>query len=701
MTTTPSFVRTASAVVLACSVLSAQEVQQAVDAIDLGVYDLITKTFTGTLTADSGAAEVLFDNTTLASAGYDTLVVDEVDLGWLATPLDITEPTIITSLTFGYITRAFSTTSFTFNLHTDADEGVPGTSRAFIFENMPASDGEDPIAYKFTINLADPESDAAPENDPLLITNGMLGVSMQVDDFLTGPAWADVTAEENPFSPGIDVYDVDTQYLFTRQFDEEEIPSPILGVSGTAQRLVVSERVPVLIERGRDLEASLIDEPDIRVRFEGLEDERMTVLVRRVKGSLLRPLVDIVDLATDEVIGTAGKGGGKARTRLTLPRTGLYELRITSADGAAGTFTASLRGRPPRAARRPTEPEAPIDGEPPKVVFPGRGAGLLSATIEPSEETTLALLPPVLRTDIGDLDLSAYMTQIGNEFEITDFPLPAVGGYQLFGGAVVDDPELMFEQVPQKIKARIRFEKFKKANRKTVALEDRDLVGHWVRSDFVTEENVSRYTFDLDRLSGRSQLVVVDGEAVTTYRIGEWRIKPSVSGLPGARVLEIDVDEVEIVTNTFTSVTDGAFEVLEYFHPDGDPDRIQFVDSGIVWRRPTTELPPVTSMSDPGVTVSDGEFGVPSGLPVFTIECPPEARWFEIYRTESPGDRPSAPRDVVQATCTGASTSTRRYIDYDADPGVTYRYWVRVLDAEGRRGPTSEPLDVAPEVEED
>ncbi len=699
MTTTACLARTLSAFALACVSLSAQQTFKTAEVIDLGVYDMATKSFTGQTLSDTDPAEVLLDNTALAGLGYDGLLTDELELSWLVTPLDISEATAITSLTFGYNTRAFNTTSFTFNLHTGAGAGEPGTSRAFFFDGMPASDGENPIAYSFSIVLADPTSDDVSEGDPLVITDGNIGLSMQVDNFLTGPTWADVTAEENPFAPGVDVYDVDTQYLFTREF-EDNVPSPILGLNGTTQRITGGDRVPVMIELGRDLDAAIVDEPELRVRFEGLEDERMTVLVRRQKGSPLRPLVDIVDLATDEVIGTAGNGGGKARTRITLPRTGLFELRITSADGAAGAFTASVRGKPPRAARKPVEPETLVDGEPPKVVFPARGAGLLSATIEPSEETTLALLEPVLRSDLGDLDLSDVLTQIGNAFEITDFPLPAVGGYQLFGGAVVDDPELMFEQVPQKIKAKIRFAKIKKSDRKMVSVEDRDLVGQWERSDFVTKENSARYTFDLDRRSGRSKFVVVDGTAVTTYRIGEWRIKPSFTSLPGARTLELDVDEIETITGAFTSVTDGGFEVREYFHPDNDPDRIQFVDSGIVWRRPTLNLPPASSLSDGGVTVTDGEFGVPSGLPVFTIECPPGARWFEIYRVEAPGDRPSAPRDVVEATCTGASMSTRRYIDYDGDPGVTYRYWVRVLDADGRRGPTSEPLDVTTEGED-
>ena len=150
----------------------------------------------------------------------------------------------------------------------------------------------------------------------------------------------------------------------------------------------------------------------------------------------------------------------------------------------------------------------------------------------------------------------------------------------------------------------------------------------------------------------------------------------------------------------FTSQSKGGSEVLEYFHPDGDPNRIEFVGSTVVWRRATTDLPPVSELSDEGLTVYDGEFGVPSDLPVFTLTCPDGAAWFEVFRAEGGGDRPGAPRDVVEARCTGGTSDTLRYIDFDADPGVTYRYWVAVLDDEGRRGPFSAPVEVTAPSEE-
>lgn len=674
------------------------EVGTVAEIIDLGIYDPVSGTFEAPSPGDDDtSATLLFDNGVASSDFYTIPFADEVHLARVVDPVELSGATSVSQIVFGYGSSAFGTTDFTLNFHVGVGpDGEGGTSWPFEFTDMPGGDETgNPLGYVMAIDLTDLASDDDVEGGAIVVTDGRFGLSMQTPNQQTGPLWADVTAETNPFDPDIDVYDVDTSYEYSFTF-EDFTPSPVLQVSGAPLRVTEGDRVPPTASRGRDVLGSITDpEEERRVRFEGIEGERMTVQVRRQKGSGLRPLVEIVDVASGEVVDTAGKGGGNARTRFEVPRTSLYEMRITSSDGVPGSFVARVRSRPPRVARRPEEPSAPNPAEPPKVVFPGRGVGRLSATIEPAESTEKALTPPFLRTDAGDYDFGDSLAQIGNEFEIEDFELPTLGGYQLIGGDVFSG-----DQVAQTIKARVRFAKQKKSERFTAATDDLDLVGHWLREDFVTVENSSRYVFDLDRSNGRSRLVVVDGGAITTKSIDEWRVFPSFSGLPGARFVELEVGEILTESGAFTSTSKGGFEVLEYFHPDGDPNRIQFVESGVVWRRATTGLPPVSELSAEGLTVFDGDFGVASDLPVFTMTCPEGAAWFEVFRAEGGGARPSAPRDVVEARCTGGDANVRRYIDFDAEAGVTYRYWVAVLDAEGRRGPISAPVDVAVPSEE-
>lgn len=672
------------------------------NAVDLGTFDWATQTFLAdTLDpGDEGTTETaILSNTGSNIAGYVMGTNVEADFFYLKTPLDTAGSDALTSFSVGYVTRTFGTTTFTIRLHTGAvGAGDLGASRNFTFVDFPGSDdGTSPTAYTFDVLLRDPSGagDDVPSYDALVLEDGPFAMSFVAGNTSTGPLWVDQSLGASAFDPEVEVYGLDAGFVIEYAFvdDEGEITlnaSPYLELRTTPLRLEEGETLPPTIARGRDFRGVLDAGGEQLLRFEGLQDESVTLLVRRESGTLT-PTVAVVEQATGAIVASDGSGKPRARIKTKLPSTGIYEVRIAGLDDTAGSYQVRVRNRPPRAARRPVSPTTMTMGVEPVAVFPARGLGTLDVRIKTKGDTDTNLSPPRVVGDVGELDISAYLTQDGGDFEIDDLPLPALGGYQIFGS---DLSEVEEEGVTQKVRARVRFPKFKKSDTKTIAQADLDIVGDWVREDFVTDGNSSRFTFDLDRQSGRSKLEVRDGPAVTTYWIDDWTVTPIESEFPGAHTVEYVVTEVETTGADFSAFLGQGTFVEAYFHPDDDPNRIEFFAGGIGWRRATDLLPAPPELSDAMLSESASEFGLPAGLPSFVIDCTDESKWFEIYRAEAGGTRPSRPLDVIEARCTG-DEGTLRYFDFSADGATSYRYWARTLDADGRRSGVSAPVDVS------
>ncbi len=664
----------------------------------LGTYDWATKTFLpDTLGDDDTDEAVIFSNTSGDIAGYSLGSVGLADVFRLDGNLDTAGSEALTSFSVGYISASSGTVTFTIRLHTGATgNGELGATRNFTFKGFPGGvvggmGNLNAAAYSFDVLLSDPSTagDDAPRGDPVVLENGPFAMSFQPFDINTGPLWIVATGEDNPFGLDTEAYLLDKSFLGPFVFDNGAEPSPYLELRGTSLRLVEGATLAPTIARGRDFKGPIDVGEEQSVRFEGLEGERATVLVRREAGAL-KPTIAVIEQATGAVIGSAGTGGARARAKVKLPSTGIYEVRVSGLEGTAGLFSARLRNKPPREARKPVAPETLTKGQDPVAVFPARAGSTLDVTVKTKGDTASNLIPPTLLGDLGEVDVSDYLTQIGNNYEINDLPIPALGGYRLFAS----DLSEVEEGITQSVKSRVRFPKFKKSDTKTIAGAGADLVGDWVRDDFITSQNSSRFTFDLDRASGRSKLVVRDGPAVTTYRISEWSVTPITSVLPDAHTVQYTIEKVEEVGASFTAPSGLGVNVEAYFHPDGDPNRIQFFAGNIGWRRATDDQPAPPTVSDPELSTFDGEFGFPGGLPTFVINCTSEAKWYEIYRATEMGPRPSRPLDIVEASCTEAG-GTLRYFDFSAETGVSYRYWVRTIAEEGRRGAASEPVTVA------
>ena len=87
---------------------------------DLGTFDWATREFVGGTATDSDGTEtVLFDNTAGDLTGYVLGTTFDVDVTFLATPLDTAGNSAITAFRVGYVTQNPDPT-FTIRLHSGA-----------------------------------------------------------------------------------------------------------------------------------------------------------------------------------------------------------------------------------------------------------------------------------------------------------------------------------------------------------------------------------------------------------------------------------------------------------------------------------------------------------------------------------------------------------------------------------------------------
>lgn len=666
--------------------------------IDLGTYDWATKTFLEESPLDEGTTETaILSNVSGDVTGYTVGTNIEADFFYLDSPLETGGSDALTSFRVGYVTRTFGTTTFTIRLHTEAlGAGDLGASRNFTFVDFPGSDsGTDPTAYVFDVLLSDPSEtgDDIASTDPIVLEDGAFAVSFQASNTTTGPLWIDQDEGDSPFEPTSEIYTLAAGFVTEWGFVDDEgfvttPASPYIELRATPLRIEDGPMLAPTIARGLDFEG-VIEMGEVQsLRFEGLEGEKAKIIVRG-DNKLLSPSVAVIESATGAVVASAGNGKPRARVKAVLPSTGVYEVRVSGLDDTFGPFSVQFRNKPPKAGKRPTEPVGTFEGQAPALVFPARGRSTLDVKIKTKGETDENLGLPRVVGDVGELDLAPYLTIDGNGFEIDDLPIPTLGGYQIFASDLSD----VDDDVTQKIKARVRTPKVKKKDSQLAADADVDLAGDWVREDFVTDENRTRFTFDLDRNSGRSELVVNDGNAQTRYRIGAWNVTSIQSEFPDAHTVEYTITDIDTSGGLFGATLPQGVAVEAYYHPDGDPNRIEFFAGNIRWRRATDFLPDPPELSDGELSETDGEFGLPSGLPTFVIDCDTGARWFEIYRAVDGAPRPSRPLDFIEARCTG-SGGTYRYFDFSAESGTTYRYWVRELDDQGRRSGASAPITV-------
>lgn len=180
--------------------------------------------------------------------------------------------------------------------------------------------------------------------------------------------------------------------------------------------------------------SSALDE-DV-VAFEDVAGSKVTVRVTRANGNSLKPDVDLLD-ANFAVLDT---GVVKQKTAESasivgypLPATGKYHVRVRSGNGLTGTYSLSLKGKPPKKPQLPAGAIA-APGEIDGLFFAARGQSKLSGSIARAGGDLVPLAVELVSPSGVLVPLPPGKTQLDAEsgvLELKNVSLPALGTYQL------------------------------------------------------------------------------------------------------------------------------------------------------------------------------------------------------------------------------------------------------------------------------
>ncbi|MCC7169209.1 MAG: hypothetical protein IT459_02070, partial [Planctomycetes bacterium] len=171
------------------------------------------------------------------------------------------------------------------------------------------------------------------------------------------------------------------------------------------------------------------------VGFEEVQGSKLTITVKRDKGSVLTPAVTLLDGTTLAPIdvGTALKQSSKSVTikNFVAPFSGAYVVQVGSLSGATGGYTVSITGKP--ATKFSAVGDITVGGEIDEIEFVARKGGLLSGLITPTAPT---LTPALIEIEdpSGALVAIAGFNSLaanGNKLTLKNVALPRTGTYVL------------------------------------------------------------------------------------------------------------------------------------------------------------------------------------------------------------------------------------------------------------------------------
>lgn len=171
------------------------------------------------------------------------------------------------------------------------------------------------------------------------------------------------------------------------------------------------------------------------VGFEEVEGSKLTIVVKRDKGSVLTPAVTLLDgtSLTPINVGTALKQTPSSVTikNFTVPASGAYIVQVGSLSGATGGYSVSVTGKPP--TKFNAIGDIAVGGEIDEIEFVARAGATLSGLITP----TAATLTPVL-IELEDpsgalVAIAGFNSLAANTKKLTlkNIALPRTGTYLL------------------------------------------------------------------------------------------------------------------------------------------------------------------------------------------------------------------------------------------------------------------------------
>lgn len=210
----------------------------------------------------------------------------------------------------------------------------------------------------------------------------------------------------------------------------------VLLAAGAAARTDASQLDTELLfnQKFFGLISSAVDE-DV-VAIEDVEGSKITVLVKRDSGNGLKPDVDILD-ETFAVLDTSAfktKTVSQAQiANFPLPATGTYHVRVKTVNGFTGTYSLTLKGKPPK---KPALGPGTISsaGEVDGLSFVARANSKLSGTITRTGGTLIPLAIELVSPTGVLVPLPSNKAKLNaaeDTLTLSGIKLPSIGDYQL------------------------------------------------------------------------------------------------------------------------------------------------------------------------------------------------------------------------------------------------------------------------------
>ncbi|MCC7172777.1 MAG: hypothetical protein IT459_20175, partial [Planctomycetes bacterium] len=171
------------------------------------------------------------------------------------------------------------------------------------------------------------------------------------------------------------------------------------------------------------------------VGFEEVQGSKLTITVKRDKGSVLTPAVTLLDGTTLVPInvGTALKQSSKSVTikNFVAPFSGAYVVQVGSLSGATGGYTVSITGKP--ATKFSAVGDITVGGEIDEIEFVARKGGLLSGLITPTAPTLTPALIEIEDPSGALVAIAGFNSLAANSNKLTlkKVVLPRTGTYVL------------------------------------------------------------------------------------------------------------------------------------------------------------------------------------------------------------------------------------------------------------------------------
>lgn len=222
------------------------------------------------------------------------------------------------------------------------------------------------------------------------------------------------------------------------------------------------------INLGDSFDGMIDSAADVDVlRLEAVAGTELTVRVgaKKVKGAdPVLPRIEVVDLTSAETLIDEMPGKTKASvTKLLLPSTGSYLIRISGITASTGPYKVKTKGKLGKEARKVLVTGDVLSGGTLQATFDAGPGYLVSGVVKRDKGSTAEPAAPTMTGPSGAIDLTAFVATNTKKFshKLKKAPLDALGTYTASVDNDGDDTgsiSIKFKLKPLKIKKQKRLE---------------------------------------------------------------------------------------------------------------------------------------------------------------------------------------------------------------------------------------------------